>query len=275
MGDVRRALPLFSLLGLCACTPSGEVSMPRIVDTALEVAHVRPADLWDTPAADNGYRALARRDGLARGVEFQAGGERLTLLSHRWSDDRRSIRAEWSDSFEAGLALCAVAAARTDELYVAGLDAAGTLRIERWSLAEDAEALATRIRRRELVFEAPASPGVRLLAADPDSRFLLALESSGTSLWQIPLGAGAEAPLRFTAAEFPALRDAGLLMVAEHLTAGRVFSFESTATGERALFLDRDLDGAFDRFEHLDPAAWAKSEFNGSVWLDEALHSAR
>lgn len=249
--------------------------MQEFVDQALEAARV---ETFDAPAAAlsaRGPRVLVREQERCQSVEFVRGAESLVLVTYatRQGPARSDADANGPDAarveLDAGFALEAVAARRGDELFVAGRTRDGSTRIERWLV--DAGAIAA----RETLFDDRTFGGVRLLACDLDGRCVLALADSGAELVQVPLDG--LPPTRHGAARSPALRDANSLFCAEHVDGELVFAFESTgdAARQRAVFVDRDADGAFDDVRDVDARGWSELGYDGAVWLRETLVTAR
>jgi hypothetical protein len=204
------------------------------------------------------------------GVELEPGSSQLVLVLHERAPD--AGYAALRSTLTAGFALDAVAARRADELFVAGLTADGRTRIERWTLAPNGAVVL-----RALLLDDPELGGLRLLVCDPERRFLLALSRSGEALAQVPIDDRSAPAARFGARQLPALRGARAVFIGEHLLDGRVFAFEAPGESglERALLVDHDGDGWFDRIEQLGPRAWIEAGYAGAAWLDEELITAQ
>lgn len=285
-----------SVLALAsACAP--DASVPELVERAVVAAQPQPA----VDARRAGYRELVHGRAMAQGVELAAGESSLELVTLE--------RAETSDDYErseialdAGFAIRSVASRQAWELLVAGVASNGETVIERWRIqpphgartlqggAARVEGLAsgafipvaararttprvartTLLRTREL-------GGTRLLLADPDGRFVLALAADGEVLVQVATDGESTTLARFAADGLPALRTACTAFAGEHFRDGRVFAFEAPSENgiERALLVDRDADGWFEDVRACDAECWSESGLASTSWLWSTSTSAR
>lgn len=249
--------------------------MQAFVGQALEAARIETCDAPAAALSVNGPRVLVREPERCQSVEFVRGAESLAFVTYatRIGADANGHDANGPEEVRvelaAGFALDAVAARRGDELFVAGRTHDGSTRIERWVVDSGT------IVARETLFDDLSFGGVRLLACDLDGHGVLALAESGAELVQVPLDG--LPPTRYGAARSPALRDANVLFCAEHVDGERVFAFETTgdAARQRAVFVDRDADGAFDDVRDVDARGWSELGYDGAVWLRETLVTAR
>ncbi|MBK7878387.1 MAG: hypothetical protein IPJ77_22255 [Planctomycetes bacterium] len=281
----RRAALGLVALAVAACSPAAPTPVSNLLEGAIELAQ-RDSTEARAPAA-GGYRELVQSGGLVQGVDF-APGER-GLVYETWV--KRGERME-RDALELSsiAPIEAVAACAPWELYVALREEDGTVVVQRWlvrpparsegaSAAERAreanDAAATVV--RSTLARTGDLAGVRVLACDPEGRYLLALDRAGERVLQFSTLRGAQGYASFEAERLPALRTACGLFRGRHVQHGTVWAFEASSEHgvERALFVDRDEDGAFDEVSNLDASAWAASEYAGAAWSEHRFVPAR
>lgn len=264
----RLAAALLTCLAACAPVNRGDVT--ELARQALDAARIETFDAPAAALAASGSRVLVRAEGRCHSVDFAHAGRTLVLVTYA-AAPAHELRVE----FDAGFAIESVAARQLNELFVAGTTDDGYTRIERWTLRVDRDGAADAIASRAALFDDLTLGGVRLLACDPRGRFVLALARSGDELVQVSLDG--LPPARHSAERTPALRDANALFCGEHVSGERVFAFESARgpTRDRAVFVDRDDDGWFDDVHDVDARGWSELGYDGAVWLDETLVTAR
>jgi hypothetical protein len=291
---------LLVLASAGACAPAAPSKVSSLIDQAIDLARRETAVTETAGTEQGGSRELVHTAGVTQAVAFVPGARELVLET--WT------RREGTPEFEhvrsrllADGAIEAVAARAPWELYVALRADSGEVVLQRWLVrprkgASDDEPTASAERRdgtqaagerlepEEAVTSVRATllrtrdlGGVRILACDPDGRYLLALDRAGERVLQVPSQRGAAGYAIFEADRLPALRTACGLFFGRHVRQGAVWAFESSGENglERAVFVDRDEDGTFDEIVDLDTAAWAQSGFQGEVWTEQRFVAAR
>ncbi|MBI5362230.1 MAG: hypothetical protein HZA53_03560 [Planctomycetes bacterium] len=269
---------LAALLLLAACAPTVPPQVSEFVDQAIERATQQDFTPESGAGAAGGVRELFHADDVAQGVQFERGDHEFVLET--LALDARTGRYERSRArIAADGAIEAVAARRAWELFVATRAEDGEVAIHcvrvlpKLATDEDTPARCARaalLRTREL-------DGVRLLACDPEGRYLLALGGDGERLLQIPIQRGATGYFALGADRLPTLRTACGLFFGKHVQRGVVWAFESCGEQglDRAVLVDRDEEGSFDEVLNLDAREWAESAYQGSTWTEQSFVAAR
>lgn len=266
------------LLALAACGPVASKPVAGLVEGAFELAQREVGSGAVDAAPRGGAREIVRTDDVTQSARFEADARELVLESWTRVDgayQRIARRLEFASPIEA------VAASRPWELVVALREQDGAIVLQRWFVrapslgstddVEDAVAVhSTLLRTYEL-------SGVRLLACDPDGRYVLALDRAGERVFQCSLNPRSTWNARFEAERLPALRSACGLFFGRHIRNGTVWAFEASGSEgvARAALVDRDGDGVIDELVDYDAEEWAASEFGDAAWAEERFVAAR
>jgi hypothetical protein len=263
------------------------VTQPEVTDKASAACATSvPAAPRESRNLDSARAVIFFSDYFSSSVEFDASA--VTVYGQELNPSSNA-RNTWDATTDAGFHVTSIGARHANELYVAGLDAANFVVLEKWLIvAQDgsfytekkvtstpigaaAEPIQTELKMvrphvepslraaptlQRSVITVPSGWGdIRSIGADPEGRFLLALTDDaggGTTLRQLDLSTGLGTAL-FDSSMVPFLVDAIGFQFRDSSIEGRLVRIGSTGFGLMFL-VDEYNDGVFEDHELLGNA---------------------
>ena len=289
--SVRTSLSVFLAIGIAtgvaltaalSCQRTGSLSQQANVVAKTEVP---PKDLEGRAVFGTGESELFGFMSVFNGSDFTQG----IACGSSWNSDdpnmfalfnnyRNPLTEEWEPhtfEYSASFKLQRAASQRKNVFFVSGVSASGDGVIEKWRAGGGAVGGGSQstppLMRRQEIYRGQALGEVRELAADPDGRFLLLLHGSNPlRLSRMDLSPGYLVTEILSALNEPALNEVSGYHVSQHVTEGRIWSFEGLDL--RTLLYDFENDGTFDSWATVDEDTWQSLGYEGPVWTDDFIN---